>query len=112
MAKQSARRLRRAMTDAERALWHVLRDPRLRGYKFRRNHPLGQFILAFASIRHRLVVEADGGQHAESEADASRTQWLEARGWRVLRFGNNEILHNRDGVIETILRAFEETAPS
>jgi len=100
------------MTDAERALWHVLRDPRLRGYKFRRQHPLGAFILAFASIRHRLVFEADGGHHAESEADASRTQWLEAHGWRVLRFGNNEILHNREGVVEMILRALEETAPS
>ncbi|HKT17654.1 MAG TPA: endonuclease domain-containing protein [Stellaceae bacterium] len=112
MAKQRARRLRRAMTDAERALWYLLRDRRLSGYKFRRQHPLGPFILDFACISHRLVIEADGGQHAESEADARRTHWLELRGWRVLRFWNNEILHNRDGVVETILRAIEEASPA
>ncbi|MGH7033794.1 MAG: endonuclease domain-containing protein [Stellaceae bacterium] len=112
MANQNARRLRRAMTDAERALWYLLRDRRLRGYKFRRQHPLRPFILDFAIISHRLVIEADGSQHAESEADVRRTRWLEARGWRVLRFWNNEILHNRDGVVETILRAIEETSPS
>jgi very-short-patch-repair endonuclease len=112
MANQNARRLRRAMSDAERALWYLLRDRRLRGYKFRRQRPVGPFIVDFACIAHCLVIEADGGQHAESETDASRTQWLEAHGWRVLRFWNNEILHNRDGVVETILRAIEEASPS
>ena len=66
----------------------------------------------FSTIALSHVIEADGGQHAESETDASRTQWLEAHGWRVLRFWNNEILHNRDGVVETILRAIEEASPS
>ena len=112
MANQNARRLRRAMTDAERALWHVLRDRRLSGHKFRRQHPLGNFIVDFASLDHRLVIEADGGQHADSQSDERRTRWLEARGWRVLRFWNNDVLGNRAGVVETILRAIEETAPA
>jgi primosomal protein N' (replication factor Y) len=93
------------MTDAERRLWSALRGRRLRGYKFRRQHPLGPFVADFACIEHRLVVEADGGQHAESPDDERRTAWLERRGWRVLRFWNTDILTNIDGVQDVILRA-------
>jgi very-short-patch-repair endonuclease len=97
MPNLRARTLRATMTDAERRLWSVLRSRRLQGYKFRRQRPIGPFIADFACIEHRLVVEADGGQHLEGEYDARRTAWLEARGWRVLRFWNNEILANTEG---------------
>src|SRR5216683_1045181 len=74
-----ARELRITMTDAERRLWSALRGRRLRGFKFRRQHRLGPFIADFVCVEHRLVIEADGGQHAESAVDARRTAWLEAR---------------------------------
>ena len=107
MANPRARDLRRSMTDAERRLWSVLRDRRLHGHKFRRQHPLGPFVLDFACIEHRVAVEADGGQHADNAADQRRTAWLEGEGWRVLRFWNNDILGNPAGVAETILRALD-----
>jgi very-short-patch-repair endonuclease len=91
------------MTDAERRLWSALRDRRLSPYKFRRQHPLGPYILDFACVQHRLAIEADGGQHAESNADLRRTAWLERQDWRVLRFWNNDILSNVEGVAETIM---------
>lgn len=104
--KDQARTLRKDSTDAERRLWSALRDRRLRGYRFRRQHPIGRFIVDFACTKHQLIVEADGGQHNESDADAKRTAWLERGGG--LRFWNNEILSNTEGVIETILRVLEE----
>jgi very-short-patch-repair endonuclease len=104
MPNEHARALRRDATDAEIRLWSVLRDRRLRGYRFRRQHPIGDYIVDFASTRHHLIVEADGGQHADSEADRRRTAWLESEGWRVLRFWNNDALANTDGVVESILR--------
>jgi very-short-patch-repair endonuclease len=108
MPSQRARALRVSMTDAERRLWACLRGRRLVGYKFRRQHPLGRYILDFACIEHRLAIEADGGQHSESAADERRTAWLERQGWRVLRFWNNEILANSEGVQEMILQALGE----
>ena len=108
MPSQQARALRVTMTDAERRLWACLRGRRLVGYKFRREHPLGRYILDFACIEHRLAIEADGGQHSESVADERRTAWLERQGWRALRFWNNEILTNSEGVQETILQALGE----
>jgi very-short-patch-repair endonuclease len=103
MPSPRARALRQTMTDAERRLWSALRDRRLEGYKFRRQYPIGPFILDFVCIEHRLVVEADGSQHADSEKDARRTAWLESRGWRVIRFWNNDILTNIEGVAEALL---------
>jgi very-short-patch-repair endonuclease len=100
------------MTDAERRLWAALRGRRLQGFKFRRQRPLGPFIVDFACIEHRLVVEADGGQHADSQYDADRTAWLEKRGWRVLRFWNNGILANPEGVQEAVLQALAGGLPS
>jgi len=104
MSSRQARRLRATMTDAERRLWSVLRSRQLDGFKFRRQHPLGPYILDFACIEHRLVIEADGGQHVGNAKDDSRTAWLESTGWRVVRFWNNDILKNTQGVLETILR--------
>jgi very-short-patch-repair endonuclease len=87
-----------------KAAWTVLRSRKLAQYKFRRQHPLGPFILDFACLEHRLVVEADGGQHAESEADARRTASLAEQEWRVVRFWNNDILSNTVGVVEMIVQ--------
>ncbi|MGD9615267.1 MAG: endonuclease domain-containing protein [Alphaproteobacteria bacterium] len=105
MAKQLARQLRSASTEAEARLWFALRDRRLAGYKFRRQYPINGFIVDFACTRYKLIVEADGGQHSESLADMHRTAALEGQGWKILRFWNNDILSNTEGVIETILRA-------
>jgi len=108
MPNRKARALRITMTDAERKLWSVLRGRRLRGCKFLRQHPFGPYILDFACFEHRLVIEADGGQHNENTSDGRRTAWLEAHGWRVMRFWNNEILANAEGVTNAILRALAE----
>src|SRR5712691_8105823 len=108
MANENARRLRRDSTDAERRLWVVLRDRRLAGYRFRRQHPIGDFIVDFACTKHSLIIEADGGQHADNEADQRRTAFLQGDGWRVIRFWNNDVLANTEGVVETILRALSE----
>jgi very-short-patch-repair endonuclease len=102
MANAKARNLRHTMTDAEKRLWSALRDRRLDGHKFKRQHPIGAYIADFACIESRLIVEADGGQHADNEPDQKRTAWLKSQGWRVLRFWNNDILANTRGVVETI----------
>ena len=107
MPKKIARQLRQNPTDAELRLWLALRDRRLSGYKFRRQHPIGEFVVDFVCTKHKIVIEADGGQHAENPADALRTERLEAEGWKVIRFWNNEILSNTGGVIETILIALK-----
>jgi very-short-patch-repair endonuclease len=111
MPNENARRLRRDATDAERRLWSALRDRRLSDYRFRRQYPIGRFIVDFACTRYRLIVEADGGQHADSEADRERTAWLANQGWRVLRFWNNDVLANTNGVVETILKELQEKQP-
>jgi very-short-patch-repair endonuclease len=97
-----ARKLRHNATDAERAMWLVPRDRRLGSAKFRRQVPIGPYIADFASIQQRLVIELDGGQHADSPSDLKRDAFLTAEGWRVLRFWNNDVLANRDGVLEAI----------
>ena len=100
MSVIQARGLRRRMTDAERALWSRLRDRQLDGHKFRRQHPLGPFVVDFFCEARRLVVELGGGQHAwQTSADLRRTQWLEEYGCRVVRFWNNDVLGNTDGVM-------------
>jgi very-short-patch-repair endonuclease len=100
-----ARRLRRDMTDAERALWGRLRLGRL-GVKFRRQMPIGRFIADFASLGAKLVIEVDGGQHdAARRSEHERTVALEAAGFFVLRFWNNDVLGNIDGVLGEITRA-------
>jgi very-short-patch-repair endonuclease len=107
MPSQRARQLRRTSTDVERRIWSVLRDRRLSRYKFRRQHPIGPYVVDFACTKHALVIELDGGQHADSASDACRTAWLESHGWSVIRFWNNDVLNNTDGVIETILRVLQ-----
>src|SRR5262249_8687299 len=94
-----ARRLRSNMTDAERKLWFALRDRRLAAFKFRRQVPLGPFIVDFLCYQARLVIEVDGGQHAESVRDMRRDEWLAANNFRVLRFWNHDVLSNTEGVL-------------
>src|SRR5690348_11396235 len=94
-----ARRLRLQSTDAERALWHLLRDRRMQSHKFRRQHPVGNFYLDFYCPESKLAIEADGGQHFEDAAtayDEKRTEFLKEQGIRVLRFTNREILTERE----------------
>lgn len=86
-------------------LWSALRDRRMVGFKFRRQHPVGRFVVDFACTKHHLIVEADGSQHLDNAHDVKRMRWLEAQGWRVLRFWDNDILTNTDGVLEAILEA-------
>jgi very-short-patch-repair endonuclease len=101
------KQLRLSATDAERRLWAALRNRRLQGYKFRRQHPIGRFVVDFACTKHRLVIEADGGQHSENAADERRTAWLESQGWRVIRFWNPDILRNTEDVVTMIMHALE-----
>jgi very-short-patch-repair endonuclease len=107
MPNQRARNLRRDMTDAERLLWYFLRARRFAGCKFRRQHPIGPYTADFACVEHRLIVEADGGQHAEAASDARRTRWLESDGWRVVRFWNSDIMRKTEDVLEEIRRALQ-----
>ena len=89
------------MTEAEKRLWKHLRNSSL-GFKFYRQKPIGQFIPDFVCFEKRVIIEADGSQHPGSEYDLERDAWLEGQGFRVLRFWNNEILENTDGVLERI----------
>jgi len=95
------------MTDAERKLWFALRDRRFTNFKFRRQVPVGPFIADFLCYDARLVIEVDGGQHAESVRDSRRDQWLAANNFRVLRFWNNDVLMNIEGVLTLILDALD-----
>jgi very-short-patch-repair endonuclease len=98
-----ARALRGAPTDAELRLWRLLRDRRLSDLKFRRQVPIGPYIVDYLCVASRLIIEADGSQHAGNRSDEARDVYLLRKGWRVLRFWNHEVIQNRDGVLETIL---------
>jgi very-short-patch-repair endonuclease len=105
LTRDRARGLRRASTDAEQKLWAHLRNRQLRGAKFRREHPIGPYIADFFCLEAKLIVEVDGGGHAteaQRRADAARAAYLENCGYRVLRFWNNEVIGNIDGVLERI----------
>ncbi len=106
-----ARRLRHNATDAERRLWLRLRNRQVGGVKFRRQVPIGTFIADFASVEAKLVVEVDGSQHAEAiEADRQRSDALGSAGYLVLRFWNNDVLDNIDGVVSEIERTLAARA--
>jgi very-short-patch-repair endonuclease len=104
-----ARRLRREPTEAEKRLWRLLARRQIKGCKFRRQHPIGPYIVDFVCLERNLVVEVDGGQHALESAE--RQEWLETEGYRVLRFWNNEILENLEGVHRRIVQALESLPP-
>ncbi|MEP3439547.1 MAG: endonuclease domain-containing protein [Hoeflea sp.] len=103
--RRNARRMRCAMTEAELKLWNELRAHRLMGLGFRRQVPIGRFIADFACPEHKLIVEVDGSQHAENLThDQARTNYLERRGWKVVRFWNDDVLSDIDNVCTHILR--------
>lgn len=106
-----AKQLRKNMTDAEVLLWRHLRAHRLAGEKFRRQQPVGPYIVDFVHFGARLVVEADGGQHVASEHDCKRDAWLVGQGFQVLRFWNDDILQRTDAVLDAIWQAVRN-APS
>lgn len=112
---QNARALRANGTDAEQALWSQLRSRQLAGRKFRRQHPIGPYIADFACVQAKLVVELDGGQHAQADAlehDERRTRFLQNQGWHVLRFWNHEVLAELAGVLQAIALALDHPHPS
>ena len=105
--------LRKNLTDAERWLWQRLRNRELSGWKFRRQHSIGPYIVDFVCIEKRLVIELDGGQHAENlESDAKRSEYLKEKGYRILRFWNNDVLREGESVLNVILSCLEKDAPS
>ena len=99
----AARKLRRTSTDVERKLWHRIRDKQMDNFRFRRQRPIGKYIVDFICLDAKLIIELDGGQHAENGAyDDKRTAFLVSLGYRVLRFWNNEVIENIDGVLERL----------
>jgi len=101
------------MTDAERYLWKHLRQRQLAGHRFRRQMPIGSYIVDFVCLERRLIVEIDGGQHQEQQAyDGRRDGWLVEQGFRVLRFWNNEVLSQTEGVLMRILEGLREIPPT
>lgn len=104
-SKQFAKELRRAQTDAEKKLWSRLRNKQLGGYRFRRQHPIENFISDFVCVKERLIVEVDGVTHdteAERAYDKFRTQALEGHGWRVIRYANDAVFDNLNEVLDDI----------
>ena len=111
-ARVRARSLRTIPTDAEALLWRNLRDRRMANHKFRRQRPIGPYFADFACLEAKLVVELDGGQHLVAATyDENRTSFMEAQGYRVLRFWNHEVLTQTDAVRERILQALQEGSP-
>src|SRR5260221_11883803 len=99
-----ARRLRGNPTEVEKRMWRRIRKRQLHGHRFRRQVPLGPYVVDFACIELSLIIEVDGGQHSWLEKqDAMRTDWLEAHGWRVVRFWNNDVIENIHGVLERLV---------
>jgi very-short-patch-repair endonuclease len=114
MAKPSlshrAKELRHTETEAEQIIWSWLRTKKLNGVKFRRQEPVGKYIVDFVSFEKKLIIEIDGGQHSLEENrinDTVRTEWLQSQGFRVIRFWNNDVSSNLDGVITRIKEALD-----
>ena len=100
---ENAKLLRRNLTDAEQKLWYHLRAHRFMGRKFKRQKPMGRYVVDFVCLEEKLIIELDGGQHAESvEYDHVRDSWLRSEGYTVLRFWNNELMNEMGGVLEQI----------
>lgn len=97
-----AKSLRQNQTDAEKKFWNEVKAKRFQGLKFKRQHPIGTYYADFACIEEKIVVEIDGGQHNENTKDELRTQYLEEKGFQVIRFWNNEVLDNMEGVLTTL----------
>jgi len=111
MASTNARRLRQNPTDAEIRLWFRLRRKQMDGHRFRRQVPIEPYIADFVCLERCLIIEVDDGQHSDNAADDRRTAWLERQGFRVLRFWNNDVLGNTEGVLMVIQRSLAATPP-
>jgi very-short-patch-repair endonuclease len=103
-ASTIAKRLRKRQTEAEKRLWSHLKAKQLNGIKFRRQEPVGKYIVDFVSFDKKLVIELDGGQHAGDIRDVARDAWLRSQGFRVLRLWNNDVFENAEGILEVIRR--------
>jgi very-short-patch-repair endonuclease len=104
--------LRHRQTETETVIWSILRAKRFFGVKFKRQQPIGNYIVDFVSFEAKLIIEIDGGQHNESptmDKDEQRTTWLKSQGFRILRFWNNEVSENLNGVLLTIKKELEES---
>ena len=111
--KSFARELRRNQTDAEKIMWRKLRAKRLQSLKFRRQQPIGKFIVDFVCFEKKLIIELDGSQHSENkELDESRDDWLLTQGYTVVRFWNNDVLKNIDGVMHSIQSIIQSPSPA
>ena len=107
-----ARKLRSNLTDAESYLWRHLRFRQIAGHKFRRQRPIGPYIVDFVCLEKKVVIEVDGGQHAQTQTlDDTRDKWLRSQGYVVLRFWNNEVLSNLDGVLQVIDSSLKSPHP-
>ena len=111
--KNNARSLRRNMTDVERMLWAKIRSGQLQGFRFRRQHPIGNYIVDFICLELKLVIELDGSQHMDQQQyDMKRSQWLQNNGFKIVRFWNSDVLENFDGVMQTIQMHLPPSQPS
>lgn len=109
----NARSLRSNMTDVERILWRAIRGRQLDGYRFRRQHPIGPYIADFVCLEKKCVIELDGGQHQNQTIyDENRTMFLQGQGWQVLRFWNNDVLNQFEGVISAVVATLATLPPS
>ena len=109
MRTEIARELRSNSTEAGKRLWSRLRRRQLEGFYIRRQAPIGRYVVDFVCAERKIIIEVDGGQHAEQIAqDAKRTAWLESQGYEVMRFWNNDVLENTNGVVETILERLRQ----
>jgi len=108
----AARSLRKQSTDTEQYLWRHLRDRQVEGFKFRRQQPLGRYVVDFVNLEKKLVIELDGGQHAEDLTDKIRDEWLRHEGFEVLRFWDNQVHSNLEGVLENIRDALLTPHPN
>ena len=110
---KQAKELRHNQTEAEAKLWSCLRNHQVDGIGFRRQHAIGNYIVDFCAPRRKLIIELDGGQHLEQEEyDLERTKFLELQGYKVIRFWNNDVLKNIDGIISEIQLTLEDTEKS
>ena len=111
-ALKRAATLRQCQTDAEGLLWHYLRGKQLEGYKFRRQQPIGPYIVDFVCMSRKLVIELDGSQHAEQHAyDKVRDEYLMGKGYRIMRFWNNEVFQSCNSVLDTVYQALVNPPP-
>jgi very-short-patch-repair endonuclease len=108
----AARRLRKYSTDTEQYLWRHIRGRQMEGFKFRRQHPIGGYVVDFVNLENRLVVELDGSQHLNNPKDKIRDEWLKAEGYRVLRFWDNEVFNNIEGILNVIQAALLNPHPN